>query len=164
MFRGLLFCAGLATFLAPALTAQNTICVFQAKQGPGIRGAPSDADGLLSELNTRSLQAVAVVGIPKNRDDAEAQKRNCSWIISVWRQELAADTPNYGGSLGGTQSANASNGVLDATRQEIGANTLLDYNLRKPGSHKNVAHGELEDASPYSKMADQIVKKISKEK
>lgn len=164
MFRGLLLCAGLAAVLAPALTAQNAVCVFQAKQGPGAHGAPSDADGLVSELNTRFLQAVAIVGIPKNQEDAEAQKHSCSWIISVWRQELAADTPNYGGSLGGTQSANAANAVLDGTRQDMGASTLLDYNLRKPGSHKNVAHGESQDAAPYGKMADQIVKKITREK
>jgi hypothetical protein len=161
MFRGLLVCAGLTAFLAPALTAQNSVCVFQNKQGHAAKVTDSDADEMARELNTHSLQALGVVGISKDQEDAEAQKRSCAWIVTVWRQDLPADTPNYGGSLSSGELA--PDGTMARMTNSLGG-ALLDYNLRKTGSRKNVAHGESDETSPYNKMAEQIAKKISKEK
>ncbi|HEX4037365.1 MAG TPA: hypothetical protein VHX37_04840 [Acidobacteriaceae bacterium] len=162
MLRAVLACVGLAAFLAPALTAQNKVCVFQDKPGHIAHVSTSDADALAGELNSRSIQAVSAVGIPKNQEDAEGQKQGCTWIVTLWRQDLPADSPNYGGTLGGTQNANMSNAELDANKPTGGA--LLEFNLHKADSKKNVAHGESDEASPYAKIADQLLKKVGKDK
>ena len=158
-------CAGLTTFCAPVLIAQNgTVCIFQAKKGHSAHVTDSDADAIARELNAHSLQAIAVVGIAKDQEDAEAQKRGCGWIVTLWRQELAADTPNYAGSLGGSGTARSDSAVMGAmTNSEVGG-ALLEFNLRKADSHKTLAHAESDDVSPYAKMAAQIEKKIGKEK
>jgi hypothetical protein len=165
MLRGLLVGAGLATFCAPALIAQNgAVCIFQAKKGHAAHVTDSDADAIARELNAHSLQAIAAVGIAKDQEDAEAQKRGCGWIVTLWRQELAPDTPNFAGSLGGSGNAQSDSAVMGAmTSSEVGG-ALLDFNLRKSDSHKTLAHAESDDASPYAKMAAQIEKRIGKDK
>ncbi|HEX4068161.1 MAG TPA: hypothetical protein VHZ09_19230 [Acidobacteriaceae bacterium] len=162
MFRGLLVCAGLTAFLAPALTAQNTVCVFQSKQDHAATATDSDANEIAGKLNTHSLQTVSVLNVAKDQEDAEAQKRGCTWIVTLWRQELLADTPNYAGTLGGTQSNTVGHAELE--HMKITGGALLDFTLRKVDTRKYVAHSESDDASPYAKMADQIAKKIGKEK
>jgi hypothetical protein len=101
------------------------------------------------------------MGVSKEQEDAEAQKRSCSWVVTVWRQDLPADSPNYGGSLHSGELDQ--DGTMARMTNALGG-ALLEFNLRKAGSHKNLAHGESDQASPYGKMADQIAKKISKEK
>jgi hypothetical protein len=162
MLRGLLVCAGLAAFVAPSLFAQNaSVCVFQEKAGHAAGTTDSDADSLVRELDSHSLQAVAATGVSKGQEDAEAEKRSCSFIVTVWRSEVRADSPNYGGSLGSGELN--PDGTMARMTNSLGGG-LLQFNLRKAGSHKNLAHGESEDASPYGKMAADIAKKISKEK
>ncbi|MGA8109646.1 MAG: hypothetical protein WB974_09435 [Acidobacteriaceae bacterium] len=162
MVRNLLLCAGLAAFLAPALTAQNKVCAFQDKPGHIAHVSTSDADALAGELNSRSVQAVGAAGVPKKDEDAAAQKQGCTWIVTLWREDLPADSPNYAGTLGGTQNANMSNAELALERPTGGA--LLDFSLRKADSRKTIAHGETDEASPYAKIAEEIMKKMGKDK
>jgi hypothetical protein len=163
MFRGLLVCAGLAAFCAPAVIAQNgSVCIFQAKKGHAANVTDSDADAIARELNGHSVQAIAVVGIAKGEEDAEAQKRGCAWIVTLSRQDLPADTPNFAGSLGGAGTAGSEGTVMGTMANSEVGGALLVFNLRKADSHKTLAHAESDDATPYAKMAAQIEKKIGK--
>lgn len=154
MLRRFLVRAGIALFLAPVLLAQHqsTVCVFETKGGNQL-----DADSMADALSSHSLTTVIAVGIAKRDEDAEAQKRHCSWLVSLWYQTLAADTPN----LVGTGDSQV---VASLSSSRPGGGKLLEYDLRKVGSHKTLAHGEFEKGAPFAKMADQIAKKISREK
>lgn len=175
MFRAIALLAGLSSVLAPTLLAQNPttqnplVCVFQQKQGHSADvDAGFDASTIAKQLTTRTpapaLDFVPISGFTAKEIEAEAQRRNCTWVATLWREELGPDSPNFAGTLGGTQTS-ASQGVsLMVKGTKIGANTLVEYSLRKADSHKPVAHGEGSDDSAYGKFADAIVKKIQKEK
>jgi hypothetical protein len=160
--------AGTITLLAPALVAQNpTVCVFQQKQGHA-----ADVDGgldsslVVKELTDRTssgspaFDIVPVTGFTAKEIDAEAQRRNCAWVVTLWRQELGPNTPDYAGTLGGTQASAGQGNAVMLKDNQIGADTLIEYTLRKPDSHKAIAHGEGDDKAAYGKFADAIVKKI----
>lgn len=162
MCRGLLICVGLVACFAPALSGQAKVCAFQDKPGHAAKVTDSDADALARELNGHSIQTVAAVGVSKKDEDAEAQKRGCTWIVTLWRQELSPDSPVFGGSLGSARAGDAQTmGEINSTETGGG---LLNFNLRQTGSRKSVAHGYSEDASPYAKIAGQIMKKMDKGK
>ncbi len=110
MARGLLVFIVLVAFFAPALGAQTKVCAFQDKPGHAAKVTDSDADALARELNAHSIETVAAVGVSKKDADAEAQKRGCTWIVTLWRQELPPDTPLYAGSLGGSGKASTMGG------------------------------------------------------
>lgn len=172
MFRFVVLLAGISAVLTPALAAQNpTICVFQQKQGHSANvDAGFDSSLLAKELiertasGTPALSIVPISGFAAKEIDEEAQRRNCAWIVTLWRQQLGPSTPNYGGTLGGTQASGGQNNNLMLKDTKIGSDTLLDYSLRKADSHKAIAHGEGEEDNTYAKFADGIVKKIEKEK
>lgn len=155
MWRSLLACVGLVACFAPALNGQTKVCVFQDKPGHAANVSDSDADALARELNGHSIETVAAVGVSKKDEDSEAQKRGCTWIVTLWRQAESPDSPAFAGSTGGSDGRTM--GTINPTG---GAATLLNYRLQKAGSRKDVAHGYSEDASPYARMADQIMKKI----
>lgn len=168
MLRAIAMLVGISTLAAPALFAQNPlVCVFQQKQGHSADvDAGADASTIAKELSTRmpGLDVVPVSGFPAKEIEAEAQRRNCTWVATLWREELGPDSPNFAGTLGGTQTS-ASQGVsLMVKGTKIGANTLVEYSLRKGDSHKAVAHGEGSDDSAYGKFADGMLKKIQKDK
>lgn len=154
--------------LGPALVAQNpSICVFQQKQG---HAANVDA-GFDSNLEAQELIArtssggpafdiVPITGFGAKDIDAEAAHRNCAWVVTLWRQELGPNTPDYAGSLGGTQASAGQGNAIMLKDNQIGADTLIEYSLRKPDNHKVLAHGEGDDKAAYGKFADAIVKKI----
>ena len=96
--------------------------------------------------------------------EAEAQRRNCAWVVTLWRQEVGPDTPNYGGSLGGTQATGGSGTALMLKDKKAQGGALLEYALRKGDGHKPVAHGESDAQSPYANFAAAIQKKISQAK
>jgi hypothetical protein len=158
----------MSALFAPALVAQNpVVCVFQQKQG---HAADVD-DGMDSSLLGKELVArtssgspafdiVPITGFTSKEIDAEAAHRNCAWIVTLWRQEVGPNTPDYGGSLNNSQASAGQNNALMLKSNKIGADTLLEFTLRKPDSHKPVAKGEGDEKTTYGKFADTIVKKI----
>jgi hypothetical protein len=154
MLRRLLICAASTLLIAPVLLAQqqSTVCIFQTKGGNQL-----DADSLADALGTHPLRTVIAAGIARKNEDAEAQKRDCSWIVVLRYQTLPADSPN----LAGTGDSQAEP-TMDNNRP--GSDKLLEYDLRKAGSRKTLAHGEFEKGAPFARMADQIARKISKGK
>jgi len=163
MWRSVLACVGLVACFAPALNGQTKVCAFQDKPGHAANVSDSDADALARELNGHSIETVAAVGVPKKDEDAEAQKRGCSWIVTLWRQDESPDSPVFAGSLGAARGGDAQTmGEINSTGGTGGA--ILNFRLQKAGDRKDLAHGYSTDASPYTKMADQIAKKIDKGK
>jgi hypothetical protein len=167
MFRVIAVLAGISTVLVPALRAQNpNVCVFQQKQGHSAEvDSGFDSTTLIKELITRTpaLNAVGISGFTAKEIDAEAQRRNCAWVVTLERQELAGGTPNFGGTLGGTQQSKTTPFNVMVKGTKIDAGTLLEYSLRKADSRKPIAHGEGDDDSAYAKFAKAIVKKIQTE-
>ncbi|MFZ0632977.1 MAG: hypothetical protein WA374_17160 [Acidobacteriaceae bacterium] len=158
MWRGLLACVGLVACCAPALSGQTKVCAFQDKPGHAANVSDSDADALARELNSHSIETVAAVGVSKKDEDAEAQKRGCTWIVTLWRQAESPDSPVFAGSLGAARGGDAQTiGEINSTGT---GGAILNFKLQKIGSRKDAAHGYSEDASPYAKMADQIMKKV----
>ncbi|HEX4311196.1 MAG TPA: hypothetical protein VHZ25_14280 [Acidobacteriaceae bacterium] len=168
MTRAIAVLVAMSALFAPALVAQNsTVCVFQQKQGRAV-----DVDGGLdSSLLARELIArtssgspafdiLPITGFGPKEIDAEAQHRNCAWVVTVWRQEVGPNTPDYGGSLGNTQASAGQNNTLMVKSNKIGEDTLLEFTLRKPDSHKAIAKGEGDEKTTYGRFADTIVKKI----
>jgi hypothetical protein len=171
MFRVIALLAGISAVLAPTVLAQNaSLCVFQQKQGhsPDVDGG-FDSSLLSKELGTRipaslGLDLIPISGFTGKEIEGEAQRRNCTWVVTLWREQLGPDSPNFAGTLGGTQSSNSQGVNIMVKGTKIGGNTLLEFSLRKADAHKPVAHGEGEEESTYGKFADTIVKKIQKEK
>lgn len=168
MARFFVVFAGTVTLFAPALVAQNpTVCVFQQKQGHAANvDAGFDSSLVAQELTTRissgtpAFDIVPVTGFTAKEIDAEAQRRKCAWVVTLWRQELGPNTPDYAGTLGGTQTSAGQGSAIMLKDNQIGADTLLEFSLRKPDSHKAIAHGEGDDKAAYGKFADAIAKKI----
>jgi len=170
MLRAVLVLAGTSALLAPTLAAQNPLlCVFQQKQGHAEDAAAgTDATALAKELVARTtaagtaLDIMPISGFGAKEIDAEAQHRNCAWVVTLWRQEVGPDTPNYGGTLGGTQASQGEGTHLMLKDNKAQGGGLLEYSLRKADNHKAVAHGESDAASPYASVATAIQKKLSK--
>jgi hypothetical protein len=162
--RSLVVCAGLVAFLAPALGAQTKVCAFQEKPGHAAKVTDSDADALARELNAHSIQTEAAVGVAKKDQDAEAQKRGCTWVVTLWRQALAPDSPNYAGSLAGNAQQGSASEVMGAMTGGAEGGALLNFTLRQTSNRKNLAQGYSDDESPYAKIEGQIAKKIDKAK
>jgi hypothetical protein len=157
MLRSLFACAGLLAILPLSLAAQQKICVFQEKKGAADK--VSDAAALAAELNARSLQTVVADGISKHSEDAEAAERGCSWIVRVWREDPPPASNTYfepGSGVDGAISSDMARSMAHAK--------FLEFSLRPAGSKKIAARGSSQDASPYTKFAGQIAKKIAKEK
>jgi len=171
MFRVMALLAAFSALVAPNLLAQSsTLCVFQQKQG---RSADVDA-GFDSSLVTKELAAripaslamslVSIPGFTAKEIDAEGQRRDCAWVVTMWRDELGAASPNFAGTLGGTQNSNSQGVNIMVKGTKIGSDTVLEYSLRRADSHKAIGHGEGQDDSTYAKFAEAILKKIQKEK
>lgn len=171
MFRAVALLAGLSAFLAPTLLSENpTVCIFQQKQGRSAEvDAGFDSTTLTKELTahmpaTLTLNLVGISGFTGKEIDAEAQRRSCAWVITLWRDQLGPASPNYAGTLGGTQVTTGQGTQLWLKGTKLGAETLLEYSLRKADSRKAIGHGDGNDDSTYTKFAEAIVKKIQKEK
>jgi hypothetical protein len=111
-----------------------------------------------------ALAVVPISGFSAKEIEAEAQHRNCAWVVTLWRDQLGPESPNYGGTLGNTQQTTGKGSQLWIKGTKLGGDTLLEYSLRKADAHKGIAHGEGEEDSTYAKFAESIVKKIEKEK
>lgn len=170
MFRAIALLAGVSTILAPTLFAQNPPSASSSRnKGHSAEiDAGADAGIIAKQLTTRTpapaFDVVPISGFTSKEIDAEAQRRNCTWVVTLWREELGPGSPNFAGTLGGTQTSVSQGVSLMVKGTKIGANTLVEYSLRKADSHKPVAHGEGDDDSAYPKFADAILKKIQKEK
>jgi hypothetical protein len=171
MARSLLLATCILAFLAPTLIAQatTTVCLFPAKDARGVNtDTPKDVSTLAKELlalpASASFNVVPVTGVSPKEIDAEAAKRSCTDVVTVWRLEQTPDSPNYGGTLGSTQvTTNKDNGLM--LKSTLRANgVLLEYSLRKADSHKAIAHGESDDDSAYTNFAAAIAKKVSQGK
>ena len=156
MVRSLLACAGLLAFVSPSLGAQQKVCVFQEKKA--IADKVSDAAAVADELDSRSVQTVAAAGISPRNEDTEAGERGCSWIVTVRREEPPPVSPTFGEAGPGTDG-----GVTTEMAASM-ARDIVEFSLRGAGRRKIVARGYSQDASPYTKIAAQIAKKIDKEK
>ena len=170
MFRVIALFAGISALHATTLLAQDhTVCLFQQKQG---RSAAVDAgfdSATLAKELTKQMPALApnivsISGFTAKEIDAEAQRRNCTWTVTLSRQDLNAATPNFAGNLGGTQASKSTPQDILVKGTKIDGETLLEYSLRKADSRKPVAHGEGDDDSAYEKFAKTIAKKIQTEK
>jgi hypothetical protein len=172
MVRALLVLAGTSAILAPALAAQNPlVCVFQQKQGHAQDAAAgTDATALAKELVARTtaagtaLDIMPISGFTVKEIDAEAQHRNCAWVVTLWRQEIGPDTPNYAGTLNNTQATGSSGNSLMIKDNKAAGGGLLEYSLHKGDNHKAIAHGESDAASPYANFATAIQKKLGQSK
>lgn len=141
---------------APALPATK-VCAFQEK--PTAPDTVSDADALKDELTADSVPAVAADGIAPRREDAEGRKLGCTWILTVWRQKQPPNSPLYPGD-----ETRQSVATVNAMANSQVHRDLIDYNLRRVGSRKSFAQGYSQDASPYTKIAGFIAKKLSRKK
>lgn len=140
MLCKLIACAALGLFLTPALIAQrDTVCVFQTKAGNQLYNEP-----LANQLRVHGFGAATAAGVAKKDEDAEAHKRGCSWIVTIWHQ----------GQMGG-----------NFNRERPFWPALVAFNLRKTGSRKTIAdaNSDASDPVPYAKWADDIARKISKQ-
>lgn len=172
MFRTFLGCVVLALPLAPVAFAQGvTVCIFPAKEARGVNtAAPSDVTALAKELVLRTLPGGATLSVVPAADvapkdiDAEAEHRNCTHVVTVWRMETMPDTPNYAGTLGGTQASNGQNNALMLKDTKLPNGVLVEYSLRKADSHKPLAHGESDNGSAYASFATAIVRKLGQGK
>jgi hypothetical protein len=168
--RAFLILAGASAVLAPTVFAQNPlVCVFQQKQGHAEDSAAgTDATALAKELVARTtaagtpLDIMPISGFGAKEIDAEAQHRNCAWVVTLWRQEVGPDTPNYAGTLNNTQATGSSGNSLMIKDNKAAGGGLLEYSLHKGDNHKSVAHGESDAASPYASFATAIQKKLAK--
>ena len=134
MFRAVALFAGMVTVLAPTVLAQNTLCVFQQKQGHAADvDAGFDATLLVKELSPRmpatlGLNVVTISGFTGKEIEAEAQRRNCAWVVTLWREQMGEASPNYEGTLGGTQAkqgpGSQSHGEGRETRRRYSARLL----------------------------------------
>ena len=194
MTRTLLTLAAILAALAPLAAAQNpTVCVFQEKQK---HTQDVDAVNLTKALTARqaseklAFDYVPIGGFTSKQIEAEAQHRNCAWIVTLHREDAPPDTPNYAGTLGsssvgGGAGYGATGGhvsgvsgqggpVAGVSNSTIAANPayqeaaqdggMLVYDLRKADSKKNIAHGDATDLSTYDSIAAAIDKKLSKAK
>ena len=157
MVRSLLACAGLLASVSPSLAAQQKVCVFQEKKSAA--DAVNDAAAVAEELDARSVQTVAAAGISSRNEDAEAGERGCSWIVTVRREEPPPVSPTYGEAGPGTGG-----GVTTEMAASMARGDFVEFTLRRTGRRKIAARGYSQDASPYTKIAAQIAKKIDKEK
>ena len=170
MLRSLLILAGVMTALAPMVAAQSvTVCVFQSMKGHKVPDG-GDAQGISTALGSmklpggRAITAITVTDVPEKDEDAAAQKRSCTFIADVWRNELSPDTPLFAGTLAPSSNIGQNAKGALVNMRSGSDNTILEYALRKTNSDKKFAHGESDDATPYVPVADQIAKKLAKEK
>jgi hypothetical protein len=169
MNRMLLAFTAMVAMLAPSALAQGvTVCVFQGKDAKGVNAdIANDVTALARELvpltlpGGATLNVVPVTGVDPKTIDAEAKTRNCTDVVTIWRQAGIQDTPNYGGTLGGTQASQGSGNMLMLKDTKLQNGDLLEYSVRKPDSKKAIAHGE-SDSTSYGSFANAIVKKIAK--
>jgi hypothetical protein len=184
MMRTLLILAAASVASAPPMIAQNpSVCVFQQKQR---HTKDTDAVAVANALTARKASGgpafdyVSVSGFTSKEIEAEAQRRNCTWVLTLWRQAPPPDTPNYAGTLGGSDSSagvlgKAQGGNVNGVTNSIVAGnpamqdaaqdgTMLEYTLRKGDSHKAVAHGSSDQQPIYDPVVAAIVKKLDKEK
>ncbi len=169
MFRVIALFAGLSALHATTLLAQDhSLCLFQQKQGHSAEvDAGFDSAALAKEL-TKQMPSLApsivpISGFTAKEIEGEAQRRNCTWTVTLSRQDLNGATPNFAGNLGGTQESKSTPQDILVKGTKIGGETLLEYSLRKADSRKPVAQGEGDDDSAYAKFAKAIVKKLQKD-
>jgi len=169
MNRMLLAFTAMLAMLAPSALAQGvTVCVFQGKDARGVNAdIANDVTAMAKELVPRTLaggatlSVVPVTGVDPKTIDAEAKTRNCTDVVTIWRQEGIQDTPNYGGTLGGTQGSSGTGNQLMLKDTKLDNGALLEYSVRKADSKKALGHGE-SDSTSYGAFANAIVKKIAK--
>jgi hypothetical protein len=163
----LLVFTAMVAMLAPGTFAQGvTVCVFQGKEAKGVNAdVANDVTALAKELvpltlpGGATLSVVPVTGVDPKTIDAEAKTRNCTDVVTIWRQSGIQDTPNYGGTLGGTQASQGTGNMLMLKDTKLPDGDLLEYSLRKADSKKAVAHGESESTA-YGSFANAIAKKL----
>ncbi len=186
MTRTLLILAAIAASLAPPILAQNpTVCVFQLKQH---HTKDIDAVGLADTFNADkspgkpALDFVTIAGFTAKEVAPEAQRRNCAWVVTLQRDPMPPDTPNYAGTLGSSgpdaghvAAVNGQGGpVAGVSNSTIAANPdlgmasqdgdMLEYTLRKGDNKKTLAHGDTTQPSLYDPIVAAIVKKVDKAK
>ena len=164
MIRGLLVFAGALALAAPLVHAQVvTVCVFQAQKGHKMHN-DSDAQGVVDALSTLKLpngdaiRAIPVDGISTHDEEAEARKRGCDFVAEVWRNDLAASTP-----MGAASNLDTTPGLYP-TGSGTSAGTVLEFSLRTADSDKKIAHGEEDNATPWTQAAETMAKKLAKAK
>ena len=168
MNRMLLAVTAMFAMLAPSALAQGvTVCVFQGKDAKGVNAdIANDVTALSKELvpltlpGGATLSVVPVTGVDPKAID-EAKTRNCTDVVTIWRQAGIQDTPNYAGTLGGTQASQGSANQLMLKDTKLNNGDLLEYSVRKADSKKPIARGE-SDSTAYGSFANAIVKKLAK--
>jgi hypothetical protein len=159
------------------LHAQNSpfhLCIVQVKEG--FQGDDTtqekgyDAIKLAYEVYTRkttksgtAIVATLLYRMPRAEVDAEVDMQQCDYVVELWRH-ISADDASAGLQGPGAPSVPPS-GDRDA----------VEYQLRKPGTHKVLASGSAPiityshgggpgdhraSPSPYSILAEAILKKI----
>ncbi|HZZ39533.1 MAG TPA: hypothetical protein VFE06_10395 [Acidobacteriaceae bacterium] len=175
MMRILFILAAASVTIAPSMIAQNpTVCVFQQKQK---HTQDTDATAVATALTSHKASGgptfnfVPVSGFAAKEIDAEAQRRNCAWVLTLWREQSPPDTPNYAGTLGSTASPNTGGvtrsvvaGNPDVQQEAALDGDMLEYTLRKGDSHKAIAHGSNNEPPLYDPVVASIEKKLDKGK
>jgi hypothetical protein len=169
MTRALLILAAIVASLAPPLTAQNPVlCVFQEKQ----RHHTQDdiAAAMANELTDRTAYAgpavdfIPISGFPAKAINAEAERRHCSWIVTLWREKSLPETPTFEGDIGAIKAPTSQTVATAVQGPGSQDRDLLEYSMRRAGSHKLVTHGAASDPSRYLPIVDAIVKELRKSK
>jgi len=164
-----IFAAGILALLVPGAFAQGvTVCIFPAKELRGVNAdSVLDVKALAKELVDRTLpggatfDVVPVAGVGPKDIDAEAERRHCTDIVTTWRMELRPDTPNFAGTLRGSQQSESQGSALMLKDTKIPGDVLVQFSMRKADSKKALAHGESDNNSAYASFANAIVKKLS---
>ncbi len=166
MVRKLLLFAGALALAAPMVHSQSiNVCVFQMQKGHKVADG-SDATGVanaLSEIRQPGearINAIPIQGVPPKGEDAEAGKRGCSFAVDLWRSDVPASTP----MAAAASASPVSSGTAGVYPTDAGSqnSTVLEYSLRRTNPAKKIAHGEEDNANPWTSLADTIAKKIAK--
>lgn len=168
MFRRVLLSVAVTALFAPTLLAQGvTVCVFQGKESHDLATQyASDIQNVAAELTGKtlpsgaSIQAIAVPDVSPKEQDPAAQSHQCGYIVSVWREEMLAAPAGISGNMSGGGLGGAHNN--DSAMQQTNE-TRVGYSLRKTGTKKKLVNGESDKASPWIRIASDVVKKLARD-
>lgn len=165
MSRRVLLYAALIAFFAPTLLAQGVkVCVFQGKESRDLaKQYASDIQNVAAELSGKpagsgSVQAIAVPDVNPKEQDAAAQSHQCTYIVSIWREEMLAAPAGISGNMSG---GSIGSGHLNDSAMQQQDETRVGYSLRKTGSKKKLVNGESESSSPWDHIAKEVLKKLA---
>jgi len=172
MFPRVLVYAAFPVLFASSVLAQGvTVCVFQGKESHDVAAKyASDTQNVAAALSGKALsggstiQAIAVPGVDPKQEDAAAQDHQCSYIVSVWREEILAAPAGFAANMQGNGNNMQGDQGMNQSAMSQQSNSRLNYSLRRIGSRKKLASGEVDSGSPWDHVANDVMKKLARDK